>query len=126
AGCDRPVWWGGATMPTAEQRYKAANDYIERAIVAVESGSVWSYLHPLGGLAETLAGPYKTETARNELERIEARWLRATTDAERARIARDAELLADRAQENLPGAPQDRPRTNLYPGQGPNGTPATS
>src|SRR5262249_40642568 len=41
-------------------------------------------------------------------------------------IARDAELLADRAQENLPGAPQDRPRTNLYPGEVPKGTPATS
>src|SRR6185437_16235268 len=62
----------------------------------------------------------------NELEQIEARWLRATSEVERGAVAREAELLADRIEENLPGAPQDRPRTNLYPGETPTGTPSTS
>jgi hypothetical protein len=38
-------------------------------------------------------------------------------------VARDADLLADRVEESLPGAPQDRARTNLYPGEQPSATP---
>lgn len=41
-------------------------------------------------------------------------------------IARDAELLADRVEENLPGALQDRVRTNLLPGEAPTFTPPTT
>src|SRR5262245_38029456 len=113
-------------MATAEQRYRAATHYIERAMLDVERGPLWSYLNPLMGLADVIAGGYKTETARNELDRIEAGWLRAVSDVERSRIAREAELLADRVQENLPGAPQDRQRTNLTIDEKQKATPATS
>jgi hypothetical protein len=68
----------------------------------------------------------QTETAKNDLRKIEDRWLRATTDKERATIARDAELLADRVQENLAGAPQDRKRTNLFKDEKQTFTPGTS
>jgi hypothetical protein len=68
----------------------------------------------------------KTAPARGELARLEARWSKAKTDKERAAIARDAELLADRVEEDLPGAPQSRRRTDLYPGEVPSATPATS
>src|SRR5690242_17579220 len=104
-------------MATAEERYRAATRYVERAMGEVERGSLWSYLHPLTAGIETVAGVYKTETAHHDLDRIEARWLRAASDGERAQIAREAELLADRVQENLPGAPQDRQRTNLVLGE---------
>src|SRR5215813_13727402 len=111
-------------MATEEQRFKDATDYVHRAIAVVEHGPL--SLSPTLGFLDALAGRYKTETARNELDRIEERWLRATSAAERLRIAREAELLADRVQENVPGAPQDRQRTNLYPGEVPTATPATS
>jgi hypothetical protein len=52
--------------------------------------------------------------------------MRAASDVDRARIARDAELLADRVEENLPGAPTDWTRTNLYPGEGVHSTNGTS
>ena len=63
---------------------------------------------------------------RYEVAQLKARWLRSTTGAERERVARDAELLADRVQENLPGAPQDRKRTNLYKGEAQKSTAATT
>jgi len=87
---------------TVEKRYEAATAYVRRAIDAVGSGFV---------------GAIKVEHPKNELQRIEARWLRATTQQERSQIARDAELLADRTKENLPGAPSDWKRTNLYKGE---------
>jgi hypothetical protein len=52
--------------------------------------------------------------------------MRATNDIDRAKIARDAELLADRAEENLPGAPQSWRRTNLFAGEDERSTPATT
>src|SRR5206468_3585035 len=79
-----------------------------------------------GAIVDAYASTLKTETVRNELRRLEALWMHATTDIDRARIARDAELLADRTEENLPGAPQDRARTNLRPGEQASATPATS
>jgi hypothetical protein len=62
---------------------------------------------------------------RNELNRIEHRWMFARSDAERAQVAREAELLADRTKENLPGAPSDWKRTNLYKGEKEKQTAAT-
>ena len=58
--------------------------------------------------------------------RVEARWLRATRDDERRQITRDAELLADRVEESLPGALQNRERTNLYEDERRIATPPTS
>jgi hypothetical protein len=113
-------------MATVEQRYTAATAYVHRAIAAAEQVSVGYALDPVTGLIEWYAGKTKTEQPRQDLARIEARWLRATTDEGRATVAREAELLADRVEESLPGAPQDRARTNLYSGEVPKGTPATS
>src|SRR5690348_3881120 len=101
-------------MPTVEDRYATTTAYVRRAIAVVMDQGVGYSMDPITGLVEWYAGQTKTETARNELARIQARWLRATTDEERGAIAREAELLADRVEENLPGAPQDRQRTNLY------------
>lgn len=113
-------------MPTAKERYEAATKYVERAIAKVEMPPITAGVIPLLGGIEAYAGHLKTEAARNDLAHIEARWLRATSDDERTRIARDAELLADRVQESLPGAPQDRARTNLYKGEIQTSAPATS
>jgi len=113
-------------MSTATERYEAATKYIGRAIATVERPPLSGALFPPLAAIEAYAGSAKTQTARNDLARIEARWLRATTEEDRARIARDAELLADRVQESLPGAPQDRARTNLYKGEVPTATPTTS
>lgn len=113
-------------MPTVQERYAAATAYVRRAISTVEDRGLAYAIDPITGLVEWYAGKTKTTEPRNELAHIQARWLRATTDDERAKIARDAELLADRVEESLPGAPQDRARTNLYKGETPKGTPATS
>lgn len=111
-------------MATIEERYQAATAYVRRAISVVERGP--SVDDSLTAGIEAYAARLKTSVARNDLERLEARWLRAATEFERARVARDAELLADRTQESLPGAPQDRKRTNLYPGETPSSVPSTS
>lgn len=111
-------------MATVEQRYSDAVAYVERAIATVEKQS--SSWNPITLAIESYAGKTKTEPVRNELRHIQDRWKAATNDVESARVARDAELLADRTQENLPGAPQDRKRTNLYKGETPASTPATS
>jgi hypothetical protein len=113
-------------MATVEERYATATAYVRRAIATVEDRGVGYIVDPTTGIIEWYAGRTKTAQPRNELARIEARWLRATNGGERAAVARDAELLADRVEENLPGAPQDRQRTNLYPGETPKGTPATT
>jgi hypothetical protein len=111
-------------MATVEERYQVAIAYAERAIAAVEKGpSTWN---PITLAIESYAGGTKTEQVRNDLRHIQDRWKAARSDADRATIARDAELLADRTQESLPGAPQDRQRTNLWKGEKPTSTPATS
>jgi hypothetical protein len=113
-------------MATIAERYAAATSYVRRAIAEVENRPFAYVVDPTTGLIEWYAGRTKTEPARNELAQIEGRWLRAANDIDRARVARDAELLADRVQENLPGAPQDRKRTNLFAGEEQSATPATS
>jgi hypothetical protein len=112
-------------MATVEERYSAATAYVRRAIDAVKP-SVFYWVSPITGIASWYAGHEKTKLWEGELQRIEDRWLRAKSDAERAKVARDAELLADRVQEILPGAPQDRARTNLYKGEVQTHTEATS
>jgi hypothetical protein len=107
-------------MPNIEQRYEAATGYARRALALVEDSPAFY------NLIDRYAASVKTEPYRNDLARVEQRWLRASTDFDRARIARDAELVADRIQETLPGAPQDRQRTNLARGETPTSTPATS
>lgn len=104
--------------PSVEERYHAAVDYVRRAL-AVIAPSIFEFWER--SAYETKTAPYK-----NELQRIEARWSVAKTDAERAAVARDAELLADHTQETMPGAPQDRQRTNLFKGETPQHAPATS
>jgi hypothetical protein len=111
-------------MATVEKRYEAATAYVHRAIAVVERGPSTPF-DPLSEAADFYAGRIKTASVRTELQHIEERWEFATNDIDRARVARDAELLADRVQESLPGAPQDRKRTNLYPGETPKGTPST-
>lgn len=107
-------------MATATDRYTRATTYARRAIAAVDR-SIWSV-----GVVDYYANQEKTRTARQDLERIEARWWRASKDIERNVIARDAELLADRIKENLPGAPIDWQRTNLTAGEIEATQPATS
>jgi hypothetical protein len=111
-------------MPTVKERYQAATEYVRRAIATVEEPPLGS--DSLGALVDVYAGTIKTDPVRHELERIEARWGRASSAVERERVARDAELLADRTKENLPGAPQDWRRTNLYPGERETSTPPTT
>lgn len=103
-----------------EERYTAAVSYVRRAVDTVERTG-WN-----SSLVDWYAARNRTEPARDELAHVEARWLRATNDIDRARIARDAELLADHTQETLPGAPQDRARTNLWKGEIATSTAATS
>lgn len=103
-----------------EERYKRAVSYVHRAVEHVERAGFDA------SVIDWYAARNKTEPARNELARVETRWLRAANDIDRARIARDAELLADRVQESLPGAPQDRQRTNLWSGEVQTSTPPTS
>jgi hypothetical protein len=103
---------------SAEQRYKDAIDYVRRALKAIAPSSFAFWEQP--------AYDAKTAPARSELDKLAGRWASASTDDERSMIARDAELLADRVEENLPGAPQDRARTNLYKGEVVHSTPATS
>ncbi|HEY2747318.1 MAG TPA: hypothetical protein VGL86_22000 [Polyangia bacterium] len=113
-------------MPTVEERYQAATAYVHRAISAVENRGFAYVIDPVTGVVEWYAGKVKTDVPRAELSRIQARWLRATRDDERGQVARDAELLADRVEENLPGAPQNRERTNLYAGERATATPPTT
>jgi hypothetical protein len=113
-------------MPTVEERFRAATAYVRKAIAAVEDRGVVYALDPVTGFVEWYAGKVKTGQPRADLARIEARWLRATRDDERSQIARDAELLADRVEENIPGAPQEWLRTNLYSGETPTATPPTT
>ena len=98
-------------------RYHDAIAYIDRAIDVVDNSGAW--------IDREFANPHKIEVPRYEVKQLRARWLRSTSDAERTHVARDAELLADRVEENLPGAPQDRKRTNLFKGETPTATPAT-
>ena len=107
-------------MATTTERYDRATRYAHRAIDYV-SGSFWS-TSPL----DYYANREKTKTAEQDLEKVELRWWRAASDAERERIARDAELLADRIKENLPGAPLDWRRTNLGADEVERTTAATS
>lgn len=113
-------------MATVEDRYKAATDYVRHAIAVVEAGGIGYAVDPVTGAVEWYAARTKTAEPRDELAHLDARWLRAASDVQRAALAREAELLADRVEENLPGAPQDRARTNLYAGEVPHGTPATT
>jgi hypothetical protein len=115
-------------MGTVEQRYIAATEYVHRAIRQVEAGALhtWGSILPAIFATEIYAGQLKTEPVKNELARVEDRWLRAANDIERARVARDAELLADRTEENLPGAPTDWTRTNLTKEEAPRSTAQTS
>ena len=113
-------------MPTVQARYAAATAYVRRAIASVASRGVSYSMDPITGFVEWYAGKAKTEEPQNELSRIESRWLRATSEETRTGVARDAELLADRVEENLPGAPQDRARTNLVAGELQRSTPSTS
>jgi hypothetical protein len=99
-------------------RYHDAIAYIDRAIDVVDNSGAW--------IDREFANPHKIEVPRYEVAQLKARWLRSTSDSERAAVARDAELLADRVQESLPGAPQDRKRTNLFKGEVAKGTPATT
>src|SRR5579862_5476292 len=98
-------------MATIEQRYEHAVAYIHRAVDVVQDGS--PSFDPLTRAIDWYAGTKKTETTRHDLEKLEQQWMFARNDLDRARIAREAELLADRVKENLPGAPQDWKRTNL-------------
>jgi hypothetical protein len=100
--------------------------YVKRACAIVEAGGLLYQTNPLTGAIEWYAGRTKTVQPRAELARIENRWARASSDMERIAIAGDAESLADRVEENLPGAPQDRTRTNLLAREDPKSTPATS
>lgn len=108
-------------MPSALEvvnRYHDAIAYIDGAIDVVDNSGAW--------IDREFANPHKIEVPRYEVAQLKARWLRSTSDSERAAVARDAELLADRVQENLPGAPQDRKRTNLFKGEVGKATPATT
>ena len=113
-------------VATAAERYQAAIDYVERAIATAQAPPLWSTVIPAVALASMYGGNLATTTARQDLVAIKKRWAAASSDTERDQVARDAELLADRVEENVPGAPTDRQRTNLFSGEVPSSTPAAS
>ena len=92
-------------MASVDRRYDDGVRYIRRTIQIVEDGPPW--YEKVSGIVEWYAGKQKTLTARQDLERIEKAWWFAKSEAERAKVARDAEMLADRVQESLPGALQE-------------------
>lgn len=104
-------------MATIQERYDAATAYVEHAVKVTK-------LSPINPIL--LLRPDPAAVAANELSRLRGRWARSTNDLERAAVARDAERLADRVEENLPGAPQGWQRTNLFPGETPRSTPPLS
>jgi len=106
-------------MLDPSKRYEAARAYVERAFDTVSSAAGLSVI-------DRYAARLKIEPFRNDRTRIDARWLRATTENERAATAREMELLADRVKELLPGAPSDWTRTNLTAGEADRTTPGTS
>src|SRR4030095_10943089 len=77
------------TMRTVDERYAAATRYVDEVITSVESRGIGYAIDPATGKAEWYAGRAKVAPAREDLERIRARWLRATADDERERTARD-------------------------------------
>ncbi len=95
-------------MATIHERYDAAAAYVQRAVDSTKPAQ-WNPLRYVGDEPTVAIG--------KGLQRLELEWMRATNDLERARVARDTELLADRVEESLPGAPQNRARTNLFPGE---------
>jgi hypothetical protein len=107
-------------MATVEGRYEVATAYVTQAIHRVESAPA------LVNVVDRYAARLKTASVREALTQIQGRWLRAVSDADRATVAREAELLADRTKENLPGAPEGWTRTNLFAGEREATTPATS
>ena len=102
-------------MATIQERYDGAAAYVRRAVDSAKPAQ-WNPLRYVGDAPTVAIG--------NSLQRLEMQWMRATNDLERARVARDTELLADRVEESLPGAPQDRARTNLFPGEVQRATPS--
>jgi hypothetical protein len=105
-------------MEETQRRFDAATGYVRRAIEKVATASLET--------TDVLAARFKVDPIINELRGLEAKWLRATSELERTTIARDAEHLADRTKENLPGAPGDWRRTNLATGEIETQTPASS
>ena len=113
-------------MATNVERYERAHAYVMRAIVAVERAALTSSVVPVLNGFEWYASRLRTETARNDLARLDVRWLRAIKELQRNVLAREMELLADRVAESLPGAPQDWQRTNLAVGEKPETAKAAS
>ena len=94
----------------AERRYEAAKAYVDRAVATVLALGMYSPMDALGAREKT--APVVSDT-----KKLDAKWLRATTETVREALAKEAENLADRTKENLPGAPPDWKRTNLYKGE---------
>jgi len=103
----------------AERRYEAAKAYVDRAVATVFALGMYSPM-------DSLAAREKTAPVVSDAKKLDAKWLRATTETEREALAKEAENLADRTKENLPSAPSDWKRTNLYKGEVEKQTAATS
>lgn len=97
-------------------RYDAATMYAAGQIAR------WRTLNPVSAIVADVTTPYY-----NDLGAIQKRWDAAEDEATRATIARDAERLADRVQETMPGAElKGWKRTNLERGETPKVTPDSS
>ena len=103
----------------AERRYEAAKAYVDRAVATVIALGMYSPF-------DQIAAREKTAPVISDAKKLDAKWLRATTETAREALAREAENLADRTKENLPGAPSDWKRTNLYKGEAEKQTAATT
>ncbi len=103
----------------AERRYALAKEYVNHAVATVLALGLYSPV-------DQIAARDKTAPVISDANKIEKKWLRATSDKERDAIAREAENLADRTKENLPGAPSNWKRTNVYRGEVEKQTPATN
>ncbi len=93
-------------MPTVDERYAAATDRV-RATMAAFARQPIGYALDGQGAARWYNGRQEAAALAGELAPIETRWLRASTNEERERAARDAEQLADRAAPIVRGCERD-------------------
>jgi hypothetical protein len=88
-------------MRTVGERYSAVLAFMRGVIASVEKQPLLYRVKP-DGVAEWFSGRELAKTLDGKVARVEARWLRAKSDAERAQIVDEAERLASEALAMLP------------------------
>jgi hypothetical protein len=94
-------------MATVEERFASATADVRRAIAAVESRAVGYTVDEATGQVEWFTGRSIIAIERGELWRLHGQWLRATTLAQREKLARNAEALAEKMTKPATGCTRD-------------------